>query len=52
MQNLPDLDVLSYVELNQLLIDSFGARESKHLNKLWAFKCGNLTLEAYITKFC
>ena len=42
---------MTYQELKTQLIDTFGAREAEHLNKLWSFKRGSMSLDDYVTKF-
>lgn len=51
VQSLSSLDTMTYQELKTQLIDTFGAREAEHLNKLWSFKRGSMSLDDYVTKF-
>ena len=52
MQSPSPLDMMTYQELKTQLIDTFGAREAEHLNKLWLFKHGSMSIDNYVTKFC
>ena len=52
VQSLSSLDTMTYQELKTQLIDTFGAREAEHVNKLWSFKHCSMLLDNYVTKFC